>query len=200
MRLFVSAGEWPRTPRKRLIAVDVNARSRRDHASVYNIEEKSHTDSAGIGLESPLDNGAEGPGGVPAAVGEATASEPAALPATGPRDIHRIGGASIENLRLKPKEATLNPPGISVLKSPTPGEAAAEMRAAYPDATGLHEAAKTVGSSTTEAIRSAGFDVIAASSRRLPNHHRLIHPEGVAGFTDENLTRLAEAFVNTTGH
>lgn len=115
-------------------------------------------------------------------------------------DIHRIGGARVENLRLKPKEAKLNPPGISVLKAPTPGEAAAEVRAAYPDATGLHEAAKTVGSSSTEAIRSAGFDVVATPSRRLPNHHRITHPEGVGGFTDENLTRLAEVFTNTTGN
>lgn len=116
------------------------------------------------------------------------------------RNIHRIGGAGIENFRLKPKEVKLNPPGISVLKTATPGEAAAEMRAAYPDATGLHEAAKTVGSSTIEAIRSAGFDVIPMSSRRLPNHCRLIHPEGAAGFTDDNLARLTEVFTNTTGH
>lgn len=116
------------------------------------------------------------------------------------RNIHRIGGASIDNLRLKPKEAKLNPPGISVLETPTPGEAAAEMRAEYPDATGLHEAAKTVGSSTIEAIRSAGFDVISTLSRRLPKHCRLIHPDGAAGFTDDNLGRLAEVFTNTTGH
>ncbi len=115
-------------------------------------------------------------------------------------DIHRIGGASIENLRLKPKEATLNPPGISVLKTPTPADAAAEMRAAYPDATGLHEAAKTIGSSTSEAIRSVGFDVIPKQSKRLPNHYRLIHPDGTGGFIDENLARLAEVFTNTTGH
>lgn len=114
--------------------------------------------------------------------------------------IHRIGGASVENLRLKSKEAKLSPPGISVLKAPTPAEAAAEMRAAYPDATGLHEAAKTVGSSTTEAIRGAGFDVIPAPSKWLPNHHRIIHPDGLAGFTDEQLARLAEVFTNTTGN
>lgn len=118
----------------------------------------------------------------------------------GSGDIHRVGGASVENLRLKPKEATLHPPGISVLKSPTPGQAAAEMRAAYPDASGLQEATRTVGSSTPEAIRNAGFDVIPVPSRRLPNHHRLIHPDGVAGFTDENLKRLAAVFTNTTGH
>lgn len=112
--------------------------------------------------------------------------------------IHRIGGASVENLRLKPKEAKLPQPGISVLMAPTPG--AAEMRAAYPDATGLHEAAGTVGTSTLDAIRGAGFDVIPTPSNRIPNHHRLIHPDGAAGFTDENLARLAEAFQNTTGH
>ena len=93
---------------------------------------------------------------------------------SGPADrIHRIGSASVENLRLKPKEVELNPPGISVLKVPTPGAAAAEMRAGYPDATGLHEAAKTVGSSTTEAIRGAGFDVIPAqpaTSESPPSH------------------------------
>lgn len=126
------------------------------------------------------------------------APDSAAVLAAG--DIHRIGGAGVENLRLKPKEAKLNPPGISVLKAPTPGEAAAEVRAAYPDATGLHEAARTVGSSTTEAIRSVGFDVIPAPSRRLPNHHRLIHSEGTAGFSDENLERLAQVFTNTMGH
>jgi hypothetical protein len=115
-------------------------------------------------------------------------------------DIHRIGGSSVENLRLKPKEAALNPPGISVLKSPTPGEAAAQIRGAFPTATSIHEAAKTVGSSTEEKIRAAGFEVIPNPSRKLPNHHRIIHPDGAAGFTDENLKKLSEAFTETTGH
>lgn len=74
------------------------------------------------------------------------------------------------------------------------------MREAYPDATGLHEAANTVGSLTAEAIRGAGFDLIANPTRRLPNHHRIIHPQGASGFTDANLARLAEAFENTTGN
>jgi hypothetical protein len=119
--------------------------------------------------------------------------------APGMGDIHRIGGASVENLRLKTKEARLEPPGISVLKTSTPVQAAAEVMAAYPRATELREAARTVGSSTIEAIRSVGFDVISTPSRRLPHHYRLIHPEGVAGFADENLARLAQVFKNTTG-
>jgi hypothetical protein len=74
------------------------------------------------------------------------------------------------------------------------------MRAAFPRARALHRAAKTVGSSSEELIRSAGFDVIPAPSATLPNHHRIIHPDGAAGFNDENLARLAEVFENTTGH
>lgn len=111
-------------------------------------------------------------------------------------DIHRIGGGSVENLRLKPQEARLNPPGISVLKAPTPREAADQIRAAFPRAVDLHEAAKIVGTTTVEKIRAAGFDVIPDPSRKLPNHHRLIHPDGAAGFSDENLQKLSEAFTD----
>ncbi|MFN8494792.1 MAG: hypothetical protein U0350_44730 [Caldilineaceae bacterium] len=35
-------------------------------------------------------------------------------------------------------------------------------------------------------------------SARFPNHARLIHPDGVAGFNDSNLAKLAQAFENTT--
>lgn len=113
-------------------------------------------------------------------------------------DLHRIGGGSVENLRLKPQEAQLNPPGISVLKAPTPREAAEQIRAAFPRAVDLHEAAKNVGTTTVEKIQAAGFDVITDPSRKLPNHHRLIHPDGAAGFSDDNLQKLSEAFTDTT--
>jgi hypothetical protein len=115
-------------------------------------------------------------------------------------DIHRIGGGTVDNLRLKPAEAALVPPGISVLKAPTPGEAATQVRPAFPKAKGLNDAAKTVGTTTEEAIRSAGFDIMANPTRKLPNHHRIIHPAGAAGFTEDNLTRLAGGFTNSTGH
>ena len=97
-------------------------------------------------------------------------------------------------------ETTLKPPGISVLKTLTPGDAAAQMRSVFPKAAGLHEAAKIVGTTSSELIRSVGFDVISDSTRKLPNHHRIVHPDGVAGFTDENLARLARIFTNTEGH
>ena len=113
-------------------------------------------------------------------------------------NIHRIGGGSVENLRLKPREAALDPPGISVIKTPTPDSAAREVRAGLPRAMGLHERAKSMGTSSEEAIRSVGFDIIPNPSEALPNHHRIIHPDGVAGFNDANLSRLAEVFVDTT--
>jgi hypothetical protein len=122
------------------------------------------------------------------------------VPATGTGNIHRIGGGSVENPRLKPREATLKPPGISVLKASSPQEAVQQLRAALPKAKNLHAAAKTVGSTTEDLIRSAGFDIIPVPSGTLPNHYRIIHPDGVAGFSDENLARLAAVFVNTTGH
>jgi hypothetical protein len=86
------------------------------------------------------------------------------------------------------------------LKCPTAGEAAQQVRIVFPRATKLHAEAKTVGSTTEELIRSAGFDIIHAPSQALPNHYRIIHPEGAAGFRDENLAQLASVFVNTTGH
>jgi hypothetical protein len=120
--------------------------------------------------------------------------------ATSGGDIHRIGGGAVDNLRLKPRELMLNPPGISVLKSPRPGEAARQMRVAFPQARALHQAAATVGSTTEELIRGAGFDIIYVPSVTLPNHYRIIHPDGAAGFNDLNLARLSQVFTVTTGH
>ena len=132
---------------------------------------------------------------------DATIAPPAASP---PEpvvlDVHRIGGGTVANLRLKPREAALAVPGISVLRCDTPQEAADQMRAAFPHATALHVAARTVGSTSDELIRAAGFDIIHVLSGTLPNHHRIIHPDGAAGFNDVNLARLAQAFTNTTGH
>ena len=122
------------------------------------------------------------------------------MPETAIDDIHRIGGGSVENLRLKPREARMNPPGISVLRSPSPIEAARQIRDEFPDAGELHEAARVVGSTAAAKIRSAGFDLIPNPTQRFPNHHRIIHPDGAAGFNDENLRRLAEVFTSTAGY
>ncbi len=122
------------------------------------------------------------------------------MPEPDNRNIHRIGGANIENLRLKPRESKLVPPGISVIKAPTAGDAAQELRSGLPKARALHQQATTIGSASEEGIRDAGFEVTPFPTAALPNHHRITHPDGVAGFNDANLERLAEAFVNSTGH
>ncbi len=116
--------------------------------------------------------------------------------------VHRIGGGPIENLRLKPKEQSLIPPGISVFLGGTSQEAAAQMRRAFPDPRKyqrLHALAATVGSATVEAIRQAGFEVIPDPTTRFPNHARVVHRQGNAGFSDEALAQLAQAFQDTTG-
>jgi hypothetical protein len=64
----------------------------------------------------------------------------------------------------------------------------------------LQEAAKIIGSTNAEKIRAAGIDVIPNASRKLPSHHRIIHPDGAIGFKNENLKRLSEAITNTEGH
>jgi hypothetical protein len=115
-------------------------------------------------------------------------------------DMHRIGGSSVENLRLKPRETTLHPPGISLLHTPSPQEAVRQIQEAFPAADELHTAAQVIGSTTVEKIRSVGFDIIPNPTKRLPNHYRLIHPDGVAGFNDENLARLSAVFTETSGH
>ena len=106
----------------------------------------------------------------------------------------------MEHLRLKPREATLDPPGISLLRAPAPDEAVGQMRAAFPAANALQAAAQVVASTTVDEIRQAGFDVLPNPTRKWPQHYRLVHPDGVAGFTDVNLLRLSAVFSETSGH
>ena len=116
--------------------------------------------------------------------------------------VHRIGGAQVANLHLKPKEQALEPPGISVFLGGTPQEAAAQMRRAFPDPKKyrrLHEQSAIVGSTTVQAVHAAGFDVVPDPTARFPNHARLIHRQGVDGFADDSLEVLSQAFITTTG-
>jgi hypothetical protein len=124
-----------------------------------------------------------------------TSGEPHAVSADAA--VHRIGGARVENLRLKPQERILEPPGISVLLGGTPREAAERVQQAFPHAAGLQRAARIVGSATAASIRRASFDVIALPTRHLPSHGRLTHPRGAAGFSDANLEVLSRVFRET---
>jgi hypothetical protein len=106
--------------------------------------------------------------------------------------IHRVGGGSVPNLGLKPVEASLAPPGISVLRGGSAAEAAEAMRREFPRK--APRGATTVGTTTAGQIRAAGFEVIPDSTRRFPQHARLIHPDGGTGFSDESLKRLSDCF------
>lgn len=112
--------------------------------------------------------------------------------------VHRVGGGSVDNLRLSPLEEALTPPGISVLLGGTPQEAADQMRRAFPRSRKWQEASRSVGTATTGAVRQTGFDVVPDATARFANHARVIHPDGVDGFNDGNLDRLAQTFENTT--
>ena len=113
--------------------------------------------------------------------------------------VHRVGGGGAANLRLSPLDAQQTPPGISVLLHGTPQAAAAQMRRAFPGSRKWRETAHTVGTTTAAAIREAGFDLVPDPTTRFPNHARLIHPQGVEGFTDESLATLATIFHDTAG-
>ena len=117
-----------------------------------------------------------------------------------PGVVHRVGGGDEKNLGLKPAEAKLNPPGISVLIGGTPADTAADFRRVFGPRSSLGRLASTVGTAEIEQIRKAGFDVIPAPTKNFPNHGRIIHPtQGAAGFTPENLQKLSPVFTNTTG-
>jgi hypothetical protein len=112
---------------------------------------------------------------------------------------HRIGGGDASNLELKPFEAKLNPPGISVLLGGTPQQAAADWRTVFPKPVASTKA-QIVGTAKVDKIRELGFDVIPLPTPNFPNHGRLIHAtEGAAGFSDGNLQRLSEAFTDSVG-
>lgn len=60
-------------------------------------------------------------------------------------------------------------------------------------------AAGTSGTTTVGKIREAGFDVMPDPTKKFPNHGRIVHPEGVAGFTDDNLEALSKVFKDEPG-
>jgi hypothetical protein len=113
--------------------------------------------------------------------------------------VHRVGGGRVENLRLSALDRQEEPPGISVLLGGTPQEAADQMRAAFPGSRKWLATADVVGTTTAEAIRQVGFEILPDPTNRFSNHARLIHPEGEAGFTDERLELLSKIFKDTAG-
>lgn len=102
------------------------------------------------------------------------------------------------NLRLSAVDRQQTPPGISVLLGGTPGEAAEQMRQAFPRSRKWQTASQTVGSTTVVEVRQAGFEVVPDPTSRFANHARLILPTGETGFTDAKLAILARVFQDST--
>jgi hypothetical protein len=114
--------------------------------------------------------------------------------------VHRVGGGNEQNLGLKPQEANLDPPGISVLIGGTPADTAAAFRRVFGPKSALREAARTVGTAEVDKIRASGFDVVPVPTNNFPNHGRIVHPtDGAAGFTPDNVKKLSQVFADTTG-
>ena len=113
--------------------------------------------------------------------------------------VHRVGGASVENLRLKPLEATLTPPGISLLAEGTAVDAANAIRRAFPQSKKWQRLAGTVASTTIAEVRAMGFDILEDPTALFPNHARLVHPLGLIGFRDDWLNLLQTVFVERKG-
>jgi len=94
---------------------------------------------------------------------------------------------------LKPHEANLSPPGISVFIGGTPEKAASDWRAVF-SRPGASAKAATVGTAGIHRIRELGLDVIAWPTPNFPDHGRLSHgTEDAAGFTPENLQKIIPA-------
>jgi hypothetical protein len=111
---------------------------------------------------------------------------------------HRVGGAA--SLALRPHEASLDPPGISVLLGGTPGLAASDMRRVFGPRSTLGRLASVVGTARVDEIRRAGFDVIPKPTGNFPNHGRMVHPtQAAAGFTPDNLDGVAKIMQDTGG-
>ena len=101
------------------------------------------------------------------------------------------GGEKAKDWKLSRLEKGLDKPGASMI-SGTANEAAAEMRG-HPTFKGNTD---IQGTAKVSDIRAAGFDVIHWPTRDLPNHVRIIHPDGADGFNLENRQKLAEKFKN----
>lgn len=119
------------------------------------------------------------------------------MPLTDNTKLFRIGGGNIDNLRLKSAELKLDPVGISLIRANSMDEAAKIMKEAYPNAINLHKLIDEgkISEINAKSIREAGFDVIHNPTKGIGDAHaRLIHPDGVSGFNDNNLKKLSKKF------
>ena len=71
------------------------------------------------------------------------------------------------------------------------------MRAVFKPGSRMWEESHLIGSASLDDIQAAGFDVMPNPTADFPNHFRLIHRDGISGFSDANLQELSKIFANT---
>ena len=71
------------------------------------------------------------------------------------------------------------------------------MRREFGDSKKWKRKGRIVATASAAGISATGFAVIEFPTHTLPNHGRIIHTDGIDGFTDENLQRLSEIFTTT---
>ena len=109
--------------------------------------------------------------------------------------VHRIGGGRVEDLIPNALDRAAVPPGLSVLLYEGAEDASRRMLREFGESKKWKRKGRIVATTTAAGITAAGFTVIEFPTHTLPNHGRIIHSDGIEGFTEENLRRLSEAFI-----
>jgi RHS repeat-associated protein len=116
--------------------------------------------------------------------------------------IHRAGGGGWENLKLSNADKLGSPPGVSVLFGASPKDVRSKLRPIAESHEPLYKKAMgAIGSALVASVRATGFDVIDTSNdkstsalNRMRMHGLIIHPEGIVGFSNDNLMMLSTVF------
>ncbi len=111
--------------------------------------------------------------------------------------VHRIGGASVKALTLSARDCSADPPGLSVLLYESALDASRRMLREFGELKKWRRFGRIVCTTTAAEIYASGYGVIEFPTHSLPNHGRIIHGDGIAGFTEENLRRLSALFTTT---
>lgn len=115
--------------------------------------------------------------------------------------LFRVGGGAPKNLKLNNRgERTLDPPGFSLLAGFDAKEVAAKWRILQANNPKAAAMANVMGQISIRSAFKHGFRPMATPSSRQPNHVRLTHKLGEAGFDNLELRqRLSSEFTNVSG-
>lgn len=113
--------------------------------------------------------------------------------------LFRVGGGAPSNLKLKPRERDLNPPGISFLAGFDAKSVALQFKAVMLARGQIKAAAQAtiMGRIPIQSAFKHGFTPMVNPTAAFPNHIRLTHRMGVEGFSNLlNRQKLSQEFTN----